>query len=112
MKRGTSSRRGQDTSTTERIVVPLYTIVDRRYEGHNFPVVLWVGYGPVAPTLWTTNGSIWCVARLTSDYVRSGYFEIQDSRIEADFSDARSIRDAIQRLCETDHPVAQEEPTP
>ena len=111
MKSVTSERRGHDVSAPERVVLPLYTIADKRHE-FVYPVELWVGYGPVAPRLWTTNGSTWYVARLTADYVRSGYFEIRDKHIEADFLDARSIRNAIQRVIETTDQLAQSKPAP
>jgi hypothetical protein len=93
------NRTGHDTQLPGRRVVPLYTIVDKRH-GKAYEVVLWVGYGAVAPTLWTTNGSVLYVARLTAEYVNSGFFEIQDSKLETDFTDARALRAAIQHVCE------------
>lgn len=65
---------------------------------HRHPVRFWPGYGAVCPTLWTTNGSLGYVARLTSEYVASGRYGVEGSTLEPslDFKNPEAIRDALK----------------
>jgi hypothetical protein len=60
-----------------------------------YQIEIWNRDYVVAVNLWTTNGSVSYVARLTAEYVKSGAYEVVDSRIEANFTDAKSIKAAI-----------------
>jgi len=79
----------------------LFTLVCRSTQTRH-PVQIWKGYGVVAPTLWTTNGSAAYVAEHTPGYLRSGAYEVADSVLERglDFTDRavllKSLRDAFE----------------
>jgi hypothetical protein len=73
----------------------------RTDHGDSYMVVYWPNYGPVCPSLWTTNGSISYVANMTAEYVRSGLYEVQDARFEANFTDAQSIGEGLKSVCRT-----------
>lgn len=79
-------------------VVPLYKLALKGTDVIH-DVVCWDGYGPVAPRLWTTNGSIGYVAKYTAEYVQAGLWEVVEPQVEADFSDAGSIMAALRLVC-------------
>lgn len=61
------------------------------------PVCFVRDYGAVAHGLWTTNGSIAYVSRLTADYVKAGRCTVTDSGLspDLDFSDSNALRNAL-----------------
>ncbi len=85
------------TSPSGRLVVPLYQLVQKGHESIKHQVEFWPLYGPVCPALWTTNGSIGYVAKLTASAVSLGVYEVQEAHIEADFTDAQSISSALKK---------------
>jgi len=63
---------------------------------NGLPVFFWGDYGAVAPSLWTTNGSIGYVAKYASEGVRHGW-KVTESILhgDLDFSDTEALRVAL-----------------
>lgn len=66
------------------------------YKLDGYQVEIWEGYGPVVPNLWTTNGSVAYVARLTANYLARGSV-VTDSILpeSVDFSNQESLATAL-----------------
>lgn len=66
------------------------------YKLDGYQIEMWPGYGPVAPNLWTTNGSAGYVAGLTASYFARGSV-VTDSILpeSVDFSNPESLATAL-----------------
>jgi hypothetical protein len=76
------------------------TLNGRRAPDFVAPVMLWDGYGAVAPMLWVTNGSIRFLARQMMESVAAGHYEWRPEHLGIPGwpTTEDELRDAIKRV--------------
>lgn len=77
----------------------LFTLVNRN-TGDRHKVYLWKGYGVVCPTMWTTNGYLDLAARLITDELKIGRFNVIDRSLDlaVDITDYVALKEEFFRL--------------